>query len=106
MSVQDMVTLADARPGMRLAAPVTDLAGQVLVPAGAELTESLMQALRRREIAAICVEREVGEDPVAREARLAGVRTAVDHLFRAAGNGMATRTLYQSIVDFRSETKP
>jgi hypothetical protein len=106
MSVQDMVTLADARPGMRLAAPVTDLAGQVLVPAGAELTESLMQALRRREIAAICVEREVGDDPAAREARLAGVRTAVDHLFRAAGNGMATRTLYQCIVDFRSETKP
>ena len=103
MSVQDKLALGDARPGMRLGAPVTGRGGQVLVPAGTELTESLLQALEQRGIAAICIECEVGEDPAAREARLAAVRIAVDHLFRAAGEGMATRALYQSIVDFRSE---
>lgn len=106
MSVQDRVALSDVRPGMRLGAPVTGRGGQILVPTGTELTESLLQALAQRGVAAICVEREVGEDLAAREARLAGVRTAVDHLFRAAGDGMATRTLYQCIVDFRSETTP
>jgi len=88
---------------MRLGAPVTGRGGQVLVPAGTELTASLLQALEQRGIAAICVEREVSEDQVAREARLAEVRMAVDHLFRAAGEGMATRALYRCIVDFRSE---
>jgi hypothetical protein len=90
---------------MRLGAPVTGRGGQVLVPAGTELTESLLQALAQRDIAAICVERDSSEDPAAREARLAGVRRAVDHLFRAAGEGMATRTLYRCIVNFRSEAE-
>lgn len=103
MSVQDRVALGDARPGMRLGAPVTGRGGQVLVPAGTELTESLLQALEQRGIAAISVECETGEDPAARDARLAGIRMAVDHLFRAAGEGMATRTLYRCIVNFRSE---
>lgn len=105
MNAQDVVALGDARPGMRLSAPVADRAGQVLVPAGAELTENLLQALLRREIATICVEREIGEDLATREARLAAVRTEVDRLFRAAGDGMATSVLHQCIVDFRSETR-
>jgi hypothetical protein len=105
MSVQDRVALADARPGMRLGAPVTGRGGQVLVPAGTELTESLLQALEQRGIDIIRIERETDEDPAVREARLAGVRRAVDQLFRAAGEGMATRTLYRCIVNFRSEAE-
>jgi hypothetical protein len=105
MTAQDVIALDDARPGMRLGVALADRTGQVLVPAGTELTENLLQALQRRDIAAICVEREVAEDPAAREARLAAVKAAADHLFRAAGDGMATRTLYQCIVDFRSEPR-
>ena len=105
MSVQDRVALGDARPGMRLGVPVTGRGGQVLVPAGTELTESLLQALEQRGVATICVERETDEDPAAREARLAGVKRAVDQLFRRAGEGMATRTLYRCIVNFRSEAE-
>ncbi len=105
MSVQDRVALADARPGMRLGAPVTGRGGQILVPAGTELTESLLHSLEQRGIAAIFVERADDEDPTAREARLAGVKRAVDQLFRAAGESMATRTLYRCIVNFRSEAE-
>lgn len=105
MSVQDRVALADARPGMRLGVPVTGRGGQVLMPAGTELTESLLQSLEHRGIATIFVERAADEDPTAREARLAGVKRAVDQLFRAAGEGMATRTLYRCIVSFRSEAE-
>lgn len=105
MSVQDRVALADARPGMRLGAPVTGRGGQILVPAGTELTESLLHSLEQRGIAAIFVERAADEDPTAREARLAGVKRAVDQLFRAAGEGIATRTLYRCIVNFRSEAE-
>lgn len=105
MSVQDRVALADARPGMRLGAPVTGRGGQILVPAGTELTESLLHSLEQRGIAAIFVERAADEDPTAREARLADVKRAVDQLFRAAGEGIATRTLYRCIVNFRSEAE-
>jgi hypothetical protein len=90
---------------MRLGAPVTGRGGQILVPAGTELTESLLHSLEQRGIAAIFVERAADEDPTAREARLAGVKRAVDQLFRAAGEGMATRTLYRCIVNFRSEAE-
>lgn len=105
MSVQDRVALADAKSGMRLGAPVTGRGGRVLVPAGTELTESLLESLEQRGIVAIFVERAADEDPTAREARLAGVKRAVDQLFRAAGEGMATRTLYRCIVNFRSEAE-
>lgn len=105
MTARDVIALAEARPGMRLGIALADRAGQVLVPAGVELTESLLQSLLRRDIASICVEREVAEDPAAQEARLAAVKAAADHLFRVAGGGIATRTLYQCIVDFRSEPR-
>ena len=103
MSVQDRVALQDARPGMRLGEPVTGRGGQILVPAGTELTESLLQALAQRGISAIIVECETGEDPAVREARLAGLRQAVDRLFRKAGEGVATKALYRCILNFRAE---
>jgi hypothetical protein len=48
----------------------------------------------------------VTEDPQVREARLAALRKQVEHLFRGAGDGAATRELYQCIFDFRSEPRP
>jgi hypothetical protein len=103
MKVREVIAIGDARPGMRLAVAVADHAGQVLVPAATELTESLLHSLRRREIAELTVEAEVEEDPAAREARRATARKQVDHLFRGAGDGAATKELYQCLLAFRSE---
>lgn len=106
MKVREIVAIDAARPGMRLAGAVTDAAGQVLVPAATELTESLLHALVRREIAELTIECEASEDPQVREARLAALRQQVEHLFRAAGDGAATRELHRCILDFRSEPRP
>jgi len=99
------IAIDDAQPGMRLAEAVVDATGQLLVPAGSELTESLLQGLRRREIAELTVEREIEEDAAAREARRAKAVEQLDRLFRKAGDGAETRQLYQAILDFRLEQR-
>lgn len=103
MKVLETIAIGDAEPGMRLAEAVADAMGQVLVPAGSELTETMLQGLQRRDITALRVEREVEEDEAAREARQAMVVEQLDQLFRKAGDGAETRQLYQAILDFRLE---
>lgn len=103
MKVLETIAIGDAEPGMRLAEAVADAMGQVLVPAGSELTETMLQGLQRRDITALRVEREVEEDEAAHEARQARVIEQLDRLFRKAGDGAETRQLYQAILDFRLE---
>lgn len=103
MIVLATLAIDDARPGMRLAEAVADAMGQVLVPAGSELTESMLQNLRRREVATLTVEREIADGSAAREAQRAKVVEQLDRLFRKAGDGAETRQLYQAILDFRLE---
>lgn len=103
MKVLETIAIGDAQPGLRLAEAVADAMGQVLVPAGSELTESMLLGLRRREVATLTVEREIEEGSAAREARQAKVVEQLDRLFRKAGEGAETRQLYQAILDFRLE---
>lgn len=103
MKVLATIAIDDAQPGMRLAEAVADAMGQVLVPAGGELTESMLQGLRRREVATLTVERAIEEDSAAREVRQGKVVEQLDRLFRKAGDGAETRQLYQAILDFRLE---
>jgi hypothetical protein len=103
--MKELLTLAiaDARPGMRLAETILDDTGRVLVPGGCELTESILHGLTRREVAELKVEREVDEDPAAREARRLRHVGQLDRLFRKAGDGAETRQLYQALLEFRLE---
>lgn len=103
MIAQETLAIGDVLPGMRLAVAVIDDTGRVLVPAGAELTESMLHSLQRREIAELVVEREVAEDPAASQARRARMEEQLDQLFRKAGDGVETRVLYQTLLDFRLE---
>ncbi|HJV93368.1 MAG TPA: hypothetical protein VJ572_07790 [Azonexus sp.] len=103
MKVLATIAIGDAQPGMRLAEAVADAMGQMLVPAGSELTASMLQGLQRREITVLTVEHEIEEDSAAREARQAKVVEQLDRLFRKAGEGAETRLLYQAILDFRLE---
>lgn len=103
MKVLETIAIGDAQPGLRLAEAVADAMGQVLVPAGSELTESMLLGLRRREVATLTVEREIEEGSAAREARQAKVVEQLDRLFRKAGEGAETRQLYRAILDFRLE---
>ncbi|KXB28971.1 hypothetical protein AT959_19290 [Dechloromonas denitrificans] len=103
MKVVEILPLSDAVVGLRLAAAVLDEAGHVLVPAGAELSESILQGLQRREIAEISVEHDVEEDPAAQAAYRAKLAAQLDHIFRKAGDGDETRALYQAVLDYRME---
>ena len=98
---QETRRIDELQPGMRLAAAVTDAGGQVLLPAGAELTESMLQGLRRRDVAELLIETEINEDPAALEARCAVLKKQLEQLFRNAGGGVETTVLYQAILEFR-----
>jgi hypothetical protein len=103
MRVTETLSLDHLAPGMQVAEAVLDDGGRVLVPAGAEISESLLHGLERREIGQVTVSHEVAEDPAEREARQARVSAQLEHLFRKAGEGDATRQLQQAVFAFRLE---
>lgn len=98
------IPLEAALPGMALASPVLDAGGSVLLPRGATLDEAVLASLRRREIAEVCVELpEPPPDQAVRELMRAAVEQRLRHLFRTAGDGPASRSLYQAVLDYRLE---
>jgi hypothetical protein len=103
MKVTETLPIDALRPGMQLAEALRDERGQVLVPAGCALSESLLLGLQRRGIAELAIEREIDEAPVAREARLKRIGEQLDQLFRLAGDGAETRALYAALFAFRVE---
>lgn len=103
MKKLEILAVDDLQPGMRVAAAVEDSAGRVLLPAGAEITDSTIASLRRREIGQVSVEREVEDDPAAVEAYRRQVFAELEHLFRRAGQGAETRALYDAIARYRME---
>jgi hypothetical protein len=103
MKIVETLPIGEVVPGMYLAQAVMDDGGRVLVPAGAEVSESMLNSLQRRDVAELTVEREVEEDPAEREAFRAKLVEHLDRLFRKAGDAAETRVLYQSILDFRLE---
>lgn len=103
MKIRESLALDQVTVGERLAEPVLGDGGNVLLPAGAELTESMLASLQRRGVAMLMVEREVAEDPAALEARRQALTAQLDHLFRHAGEGRAVQALYQAVLAFRME---
>ena len=103
MRVVDYLALDALVSGMKVAEAVVDKGGNVLVPAGAEITESMLSGLRRREVAGVKVEFEVAEDPALAEARRVATAASLDQIFRKAGDAPETRTLYQAVLNYRLE---
>lgn len=95
--------LDEVRPGMKVAKALHDDGGRILVPAGAEVSESMLSSLQRRAVGELSVEFERQEDPAEREAHRARLVAQLDHLFRQAGEAPETRLIYQAVVDFRME---
>lgn len=102
----ETLTIGELQPGMRVAVAVSDVAGRVLLPAGAEISESTISSLERRDIETVSVELEVEEDPGALEARHLKLLADLDLLFRKAGEGSATRALYQAVAAYRTGRQP
>lgn len=75
-----LIPLADARPGMVLADVVRDERGNILLSQGMVLTETLLAALARHDIAAVAIlaAAQDGPPPIDAEA----VQARLDHVFR------------------------
>lgn len=95
------IPLDQAAPGMRLGEDVRDAQGAVLLAAGGELSESLLEALRRRGIQEVCVAQEETLSEAEREARREVVRARLSHLFRGAGADGADRQLFETVLGYR-----
>lgn len=89
------------QPGLELAAAVTDAAGRVLLPAGAVLSASAIEGLARRQVGSVAIYRQIDLDPETLAASKARIAGQLDHLFRKAGDGQATRSLYDAVLAYR-----
>lgn len=98
--------VAAAQPGMEVAIAVVDAGERVLLPAGAVLSEAAIASLQRRDIATVTVLVEQAEDPEVAAAQRARIGERLDHLFRKAGEGEATRALYAAVLAYRLEARP
>lgn len=105
MKLVEVLSIADGLPGMRLAEPVIDQNGNVLMQGGVELTESMLASLRRRDVLQIAIEREVEESSAEREARLVELRQKLDRRFRKTGESPEAGLLYQAILDFELKNR-
>jgi hypothetical protein len=99
-----LVALAQATPGMVLSDVLLDRQGQMLLPQGAVLTESVLASLGRHGVEVVPVVAAADSapalDPLAVQARL-------DHVFRRHDRDndadWATGILRQYIEDYRLE---
>lgn len=69
-------TIAQLRPGLIISAAVRDSRGQVLLPAGATLSEASIGQLAARGVQAVDI--DIEEDPETRMARIASQRARID----------------------------
>lgn len=92
--------LHDAVAGERLAAPVFDCVGNVLMPAGATLTDAAINGLARRGVATVSVARAPLGEAVAASRRRQEIEQRVETRFRRAGQGQASRLLRQATLEF------
>lgn len=95
------VDIDDAQPDMALAEPILDARGEVLLPAGTVLTESVIASLHRRGVDHLIV---VG-DPVSEEelaAERARVRERLERLFRRCGTNSNAAPLFKFVQSYRT----
>lgn len=105
MKKLETLPVQQLQSGMRVASALADEGGRVLLPEGAELSETTIAALERRGIETVCVELEVEEDPAALERHRRQVTERLDWLFRHAGEGGETRALYEVVAKYRMERR-
>lgn len=101
MKQRATLPLSELAAGMLVAAPVTDPSGHLLLPVGATISDAILGSLGRHEVAEVCVEMDVVEDPAQHAAREAAVTASVTALFRHAGEGSATKALHDAVLAFR-----
>lgn len=101
-SAYKLTELGHARAGMVLGADLLDRQGQLLLPAGAALTENSLAALARHGVAMLPIRQE---QSAAAPVDVAALQARIDHLFRKNdpddSADWATGILRRYIEDYR-----
>ncbi len=96
-----VITLKDAKAGMRLARPVTDPGGALLVPEGTELSPESIERLRTRRIDSICVEDSAAPlSAEEREKTIASIDGDIDRMFGEATSNEVMKMLAEYAKQF------
>lgn len=97
--------LAEVQPGMVLSDELLDKQGQVLLPAGAVLTEKMLERMPGHGIESLAVVDDSPPDPAQtaaeREAQLARIAVLFRRHDPANEEDWASRTLRELITEFR-----
>ncbi len=88
------VVVEELTPGMILAKPVTNTAGLVVLPAGAELNDVTLPRVRRLSPAAVWIEGDAGDEGGKTVAEL---EAELDHRFRLVIHDPLQQQLQESI---------
>ena len=88
------VVIEELTPGMILAKSVTNTAGLVVLPAGAELDDATLSRLQRLGLAFVYIEGEAGD---ANGKTLAELEAELDHRFRLVSHDPIQHQLREAI---------
>lgn len=88
------VVIEELTPGMILAKPVTNAAGLVVLPSGAELDEATLSRLQRLGLASVFVE---GDPDSAGGKTLTELEAELDHRFRLVSHDPLQQQLLEAI---------
>lgn len=100
MSVK-LVPLDLVLPGSVLGDNVQDEAGRVLLRVGTILTETSIEALRRRGVETLTVEVGASHSAEHRAIERLHLESRLQGAFRHAGEGEASRQLWQALIEYR-----
>lgn len=98
-----LIPLAQATPGMILAADICDAGGNSLLAEGAELTQGVIASLQRRGVAQILIAEEEILTPEQRATRRAELVARVDAMFHKCGDDPLMAKLREVLLAFRLE---
>ena len=95
------VAIEDVVNGARLAEPVCDVKGSVLIPAGAEVSESTLASLVRRGITELTIVFEKVGSEAEQVADRERVEARLAQLFRGIGENRAGQHLLRLMRQYR-----
>lgn len=95
-----LLDIDDVETGMVLSSTLSDAHGGVLLPAGVELTDSMLTSLRRRGVDQVSVvNNKISDADLAAERQR--LQERLTRLFRHSGNAGANAQLNDSILRYR-----
>jgi hypothetical protein len=98
------MSLEEVCPGARLAEPILDHFGNLMLPAGAEISEHILDSLKQRGIATVHILTEAAEMSEEERARqLQSIEKRLDFLFRHSADSKANAQLKGLILAYRLE---